>query len=168
MRVLFFLVIAVLASPVTAQQTFVDQELFAACSKRTNQLSNVNAQLKQLHLQADQYNQQHDVLRVQLDRQEAEVHRIHNDLRGKPIKRNNWDAYDRAFQLYEDAFIALRDWNEAGETLGVKIDQLTKTVKLLQGEINAECSGNWEPAIINKFCDDNSGRHDAFCTAFEK
>tara|TARA_R110002096_G_scaffold14582_5_gene50699 strand:+ start:14740 stop:15216 length:477 start_codon:yes stop_codon:yes gene_type:complete len=155
------------ASSAMAQEARVDQDVFAQCSKQTNQLVNLNAGLKKLSERADEYNRQHDLLRAQLDQREEEVHQIHTGLRGKPIDRKNWDQYDAAFALYEQALNQLRGWNAQGDALGAKYQGTKDAVTSLQSEINQDCGGTWEPAIINKFCDDDSGRHAEFCRAFE-
>jgi hypothetical protein len=151
-----------------AQELRLDQDVFASCSMRTNQMENLNAGLSQLHLRASNYNKRHDLFRAQLDHREAEVHRIHSELRGKPVKKKSWKRYDDAFKLYEMALVRMQEWNEHGEQLQIEYQRVIYEVKSLQTRINDECGGKWEPAIINKFCDDDSGRHDAFCKVFEE
>lgn len=166
-NILVFTVLAY-AEPSTAQDVKTDSSIFAQCSKQTNQLVNLNAGLASLHKEADGYNVRHDFLRGQLDRWEAQVQYVEQDLKEKSVKSPRWDDYDLAFEMYENALGAMERWNEYGAELGQKYQAAIDVVVSLQDQIKADCSGTWEPAIINKFCDDQTGRHASFCKEFEQ
>jgi len=151
-----------------AQDTLTDSTLFEQCSKQSNLLVNLNADLDRLHVEADEYNRRHEFLRFQLDLREVQVLTLEQDLKEKPINSPLWDTYDASFDLYNKALQNMNDWNQHGDQLQKKYQSAIDVVTALQGNIGAECNGTWEPAIINKFCDDNSGRYAEFCKAFER
>jgi len=161
-----FVVCILFAAPVAAQVTLTDPTLFEQCSKRSNLLVNLNADLDRLHTEVDDYNRRHDFLRSKLDRREGQVVTLEQSLKEKPVSSPLWDTYDVSFDLYEAALQDMSDWNQYGDKLEKKYQLAIDLVVALQGIIGAECSGTWEPAIINKFCDDISGRYSEFCKEF--
>lgn len=167
LRIALSLSLIAVFHPSAADTTKTDPLLFEKCSQRSNLLINLNGDMKRLHEEADAYNLRHDLLRAQLNRHENRVQVIHANLKEKPITSPVWDTYDLAFEAYEKAMENMREWNEYGDRLEKKYQMAIDLVVAQQSIIKEECSGTWEPAIINKFCDDTSGRFTEFCKEFE-
>jgi hypothetical protein len=151
-----------------AQTGRTDSSAFAQCSQQTNQLYHLNLELDRHHNKVDAYNRRHDFLRVLLDRREKFVQRIDQQMQDDPANRELWKNYDGAFGSYQRAIERVEGWNSYGDQLGLNYQSAIDQVMGLQKIIAKDCSGTWELAIIHKFCDDLSGRHDEFCKAFDE
>jgi hypothetical protein len=152
----------------SAQGGRTDSDAFAQCSQQTNQLYHWNVELDRHHEQVETYNDRLDFLRILLKRREAYVNRVDQQMKDNPADRNLWTAYDNAFAIYERMIQRIRDWNAFGEQLENEYQDVIEQVVEMKTVIAVECSGTWELAIIHKFCDDSSGRHDEFCKEFEE
>jgi hypothetical protein len=151
-----------------AQTGRTDSDAFAQCSQQTNQLYHWNVELDRHHEKVEAYNDRLDFLRILLKRREAYVQDVDQQMKDDPADRELWKTYDFAFSLYERAIERIRKWNAFGDQLEDEYQSVIAQVVDMKKVIATDCSGTWELAIINKFCDDTSGRHDEFCKEFEK
>ncbi len=167
-RTLMLLVCLVVPTIGFAQTGRTDSDAFAQCSQQTNQLYHWNVELDRHHEKVEAYNDRLDFLRILLKRREAYVQDVDQQMKDDPADRELWKTYDFAFSLYERAIERIRKWNAFGDQLEDEYQSVIAQVVDMKKVIATDCSGTWELAIINKFCDDTSGRHDEFCKEFEK
>ena len=168
LRALLLFVCVMLPNVGAAQTGRTDSNAFAQCSQQTNQLYHWNVELDRHHEKVEAYNDRLDFLRILLKRREEYVQRIDQKMKDDPADRKLWKAYDRAFVFYERAVERIRAWNAYGDQLENEYQDVIAQVVDMKKVIAADCSGTWELAIIHKFCDDTSGRHDEFCKEFDK
>ena len=167
-RAVLLFVCVMLPNVGAAQTGRTDSNAFAQCSQQTNQLYHWNVELDRHHEKVEAYNDRLDFLRILLKRREEYVQRIDQKMKDDPADRKLWKAYDRAFVFYERAVERIRAWNAYGDQLENEYQDVIAQVVDMKKVIAAACSGTWELAIIHKFCDDTSGRHDEFCKEFDK